>query len=135
MVTGSRDWTERSIIRMALAEFAGRGPVTLVHGGARGADTGAETVAIAYGFGIEVHPADWKKHGKRAGILRNLAMLDSGVDHVVAFHMDGSRGTAHAVGEALRRGVPVTRFVVRDGDYTTLAIERHGSPAFHRDGV
>jgi hypothetical protein len=129
MVTGSRDWAERSIIRMALCEFIDVPDVTLVHGGARGADELAAAIAASHGFKVEVHHADWKKHGKAAGPRRNLAMLNSGIDHLIAFHKDNSRGTAHACFEAIRLGIPMTRYVVQDSDYSTLTVERHGRRA------
>jgi hypothetical protein len=84
MVTGSRDWTELSVIRMALAAFyPGRTgdwlAPTIVHGDARGADRMASEIAKRMGYGVEAHPADWERHGKRAGPIRNREMLDSGV--------------------------------------------------------
>ena len=85
--------------------------VTIVSGGARGADAAAERCAREYGYELEVHPADWDKHGKRAGILRNLEMLDSGVGCVLAFWDGKSRGTAHTIEEAKRRDIKV--WVVR----------------------
>jgi hypothetical protein len=52
-------------------------------------------------------PADWRGKGRRAGILRNLAMLDDEPDRVLAFQRNGSRGTQHTIDEARRRGIPV----------------------------
>ena len=62
--------------------------------------------------GVKLHeyPADWARHGKRAGPLRNLRMLHEGrPDLVLAFHDDieNSKGTAHMVTIAQRAGVDV----------------------------
>lgn len=54
---------------------------------------------------IEEYPAEWDKHGKAAGFIRNQDMLDSGVDVVVAF--PGGRGTADMVRRARKAGVEV----------------------------
>lgn len=130
MVTGSRGWVERSIVRMAFAPYSGYvGKPTLVHGGAKGADQIAADIAHhLYGWALEEHQPDWRPNGVyngRAGFDRNEKMLDAAIDLVIAFHLNSSNGTAHACAEAIRRGLPLTRYVVTDGDYTTLMVERH----------
>jgi hypothetical protein len=107
LVCGSRDWTDKDAIVDVLHDYA-HANVIVLHGGARGADRLADEVAFRiYGFGVEEFPADWKKHGKRAGLLRNLRMLDAHPDKVIAFQRNGSRGTQHTIDEARRRGIPV----------------------------
>lgn len=113
MVTGSRDWTDVDSIRAAVVaaelhlwvNWDDHDTVTLISGGARGADQMAEEYARQNDWSIEQHLPDWEAHGKRAGILRNVEMLDSGVDLVIAFHKNASRGTAHAIDEARKRGI------------------------------
>lgn len=78
----------------------------ILHGGARGADRLADIIARALGFEVEVYPADWTL-GKYAGILRNLEMLDSKPDLVIAFWDGSSRGTKHTMDAAFKRGIPV----------------------------
>ena len=56
---------------------------------------------------MRVLPADWSRHGRRAGVLRNLAMLDEQPTRVLAYHRAGSPGTTHTITEARRRGIPV----------------------------
>lgn len=56
----------------------------------------------------EHYPADWDRHGKAAGPIRNRQMLDEGKpDLVIAF--PGGRGTANMIEQAERAGVPVRR--------------------------
>lgn len=103
LICGSRDWTDRDAIRRRIQTC---GPGTeIIHGNARGADTLASEVAFALGLPCTPFPADWRTHGKRAGILRNLAMLDEQPDLVIAFQINDSRGTQHTIDEARRRGI------------------------------
>lgn len=105
LVTGSREWNHPTWIGRALAKLP-RGS-EVIHGGARGADTFAGIYARALGLKETVYPADWRGKGKRAGILRNLAMLDTHPDLVLAFWVDGSTGTKHTIDEARKRGITV----------------------------
>jgi hypothetical protein len=78
----------------------------IIHGGASGADKAADEWAIINLTGLEVFPADWEKHGKSAGSIRNQKMLHEGKpDIVVAF--PGGAETADMVRKAKRTGVPV----------------------------
>jgi hypothetical protein len=105
LVCGSRDWDRPTAIKHRLAKLP-RGS-TVIHGAARGADQFAGLYARALGFDVEEFPADWRGKGKRAGILRNLQMLDEGPDLVLAFQRNGSTGTQHTIDEARRRHVAV----------------------------
>jgi hypothetical protein len=103
LVCGSRAWKDIHAIRMQLVNLPPT--VVILHGAAPGADTIAGFLAQDFGFAVRAFPADWEKHGKRAGILRNLEMLDEQPDLVLAFGR--GRGTDHTVSEAKRRGIPV----------------------------
>lgn len=111
MITGSRDWTDSSLIQASLVTINAtmrkdNEPTTLVHGGANGADTIGAAAATELGWALEEHIPDWSK-GKRAGPLRNVEMLESGIDLVIAFHKDNSRGTKHAIETARKMKIPV----------------------------
>lgn len=69
--------------------------ITIISGGAKGADSLAIEWAKARGVTYEVHPAQWDVHGKAAGPIRNQEMIDAGIDLLVAF--PGGRGTAHMI--------------------------------------
>jgi hypothetical protein len=105
LVCGSRDWKDHQLISNVLAQLP-RGTV-VIHGAARGADTIAAAIADAMGFETRAFPADWRGKGRRAGILRNLAMLNDRPDRVIAFQLHGSTGTQHTIDEARKRGTPV----------------------------
>lgn len=109
MVTGSRTFSDRDLIEHVLSETIRHGDV-IVHGGARGADLMAHEWAVYNSVKTDVYPvvsSDWQRFGKQAGILRNETMLDSGPKLVLAFWDGKSKGTAHAINEAKRRGIPV----------------------------
>lgn len=81
-------------------------------------------------------PADWKTFGHKAGIVRNLAMLDEAEYlgrelklpvKVLAFLEDQSKGTLHCVNEAAERGLDYT--IVTLGDLKG-EIEREQKPKF-----
>lgn len=82
------------------------GITLLIHGGAKGADFMAGEFAKWAGIPVKVFPADWGKHGKAAGPIRNAQMIaEAAPDLVVAF--DGGRGTADMVQKANAAGVKV----------------------------
>ena len=113
LVCGGRDFDDGARLREVLNSLhENLGPITcLVHGGARGADSLAGTWATHKGIEVHAHPADWKKHGRGAGPLRNREMLNSEKpDLVVAF--PGGRGTAHMVALAKQHGYNVVQPVV-----------------------
>ena len=105
---------ERNLVHATLdALHRDTGIHALVHGAARGADACADEWARGQSDVLcWRYPADWKKHGKAAGPIRNAAMLypltevqheDAGL--VVAF--PGGRGTADMVSRARRAGIRV----------------------------
>lgn len=78
----------------------------IIHGDADGADQLADQWAVVHWVQIERYPADWERHGRAAGPIRNKQMLDEGKpDLVVAF--PGGRGTANMVRQARAAGVRV----------------------------
>lgn len=105
LVCGSRSWDNEAAVRVRLGALPEGSSV--IHGGARGADIAAYWACLALDIPAYTRLPDWKTHGKRAGILRNLAMLDERPDLVIAFWDGKSRGTLHTVTEARKRGIPV----------------------------
>jgi YspA, cpYpsA-related SLOG family len=108
LVTGSRDWTDFAAIVEALRDWKATDAV-LVEGGARGADRLAATIWRAWGLTVEEHRADWDRHGRRAGYLRNQEMIAAGADVCLAFILDNSRGATHCANAAETAGIPTTR--------------------------
>lgn len=126
--TGSRDWTNWRIIRAAFIDLPDG--TIIVHGQCHkgGADIICDDMAIARGFPTpRRYPANWKKYGLAAGIIRNSQMLTEehpdkdGVyfDACFAFHNDlmASKGTKDMAFKAYAAGIHVTVFT-EDGPYT-----------------
>jgi len=110
LVTGSRDWTDVRIIEQALLPYFPATPgdpaPVLVHGAC---PTGADKIAdVAARFGGWI--ADWNRHGKRAGFLRNQQMVDLGADVCLAFIKNGSKGASMTARIAEQAGIPVRRW-------------------------
>lgn len=108
IVCGSRTWTDREAMNDRLIELLEHDDLTIIEGGARGADLLASRWAHHAGVPCEEYPADWERHGRSAGPIRNRKMLDTGADLVIAFRSAGkSRGTDDMIRESKRRGIPV----------------------------
>lgn len=106
---GARDWDNWGEIEQQLLRFI-QYQDTIITGGAPGADAIAHKMADDMGFATLVFPAQWDKHGKAAGPIRNQQMLDEGKpDIVLAFHKDltQSKGTLDMVRRARKAGVRV----------------------------
>ena len=107
-VVGSRTFNAVEVVR---AHLQARLPtvVEIVSGGARGADTLAELVAVELGVPCVVLPADWRRWGRGAGPRRN-AEIAARADAVLAFvdqPLDRCRGTRDVVERFRRAGKPV----------------------------
>lgn len=106
-VCGSRDFTDYEHARRVLDKVTSKTaePITVLSGAARGADRLGERWAAERGHKVDRYPADWDRHGKRAGYLRNKRMIDRAT-HVVAFWDGDSKGTYHSIDLAQQRGIP-----------------------------
>lgn len=120
MVTGSRKYTAVTRITEELQRqlFISMGAeydegMIVVHGGAEGADSIAKRWALnmkAARFAIdeEEHLPNYDLYApKRAPLVRNEEMAQSGVDVCLAFPLEGSGGTRHAMTKAFANKVPV----------------------------
>lgn len=111
LVCGSRDWRSQVQIETGLREAAAKArefgrQMTVITGGASGADQIGEIVARRLGFEVEVVPAQWSTFGRRAGFLRNKQMIEREPDLVLAFQKYGSTGTQHTINLAEAAGIP-----------------------------
>lgn len=94
LVCGDRNWTDGDFIYDMMVDFSQE--VTIIEGGARGADTLARRAAEYIGLAVIEFPADWNHNGVAAGPIRNRQMLTDGKPDVVwAFHdnIEDSKGT------------------------------------------
>ena len=96
VVAGCRDYTDYESAKPKLDEIiapiASEHTVVIISGDCRGADKLGERYALENGFRIERHPADWDRHGRAAGPIRNREMAKV-ADYVICFWDGKSRGT------------------------------------------
>lgn len=121
LVTGSRRWKlagklEYELTR-AIAQF-NDGDVTVIHGSCpSGADRLADNWVrsvfgsdLGNGIKLEIHHADWSGLGRKAGPLRNRAMVEAGADVCLAFLTPDSVGGSMTADMAEKAGIEVRRF-------------------------
>lgn len=116
VVTGGRDYWDKSHVFRVLDEVSAGKEVLLAHGDCSGADSIADEWAQKNGAFVAkfaVYDATWKRVGGKAGPIRNNTMLSViKPDLVVAF--PGGKGTNGCVERAKELGVPVRD--MRDAD-------------------
>jgi len=106
LVCGSRIYKHRADgVRRRLNELPR--DTEIIHGNAEGPDR----IAHEWAYGVHVlhiYPADWQRHGRRAGYVRNVRMLEEQKPDLVLAFWDGrSNGTGHTIREAEKRAIPV----------------------------
>jgi predicted Rossmann fold nucleotide-binding protein DprA/Smf involved in DNA uptake len=95
LICGSRNITDPALVSQAVSQ-SGITPTHIISGGARGVDRLAGEYAVSQGIGFTEYPADWDKYGKRAGFIRNYAMVGA-ADAVIAVWDGTSTGTKHSI--------------------------------------
>ncbi len=105
IIAGSRGGTHYQNLLDALKEISWT-PTVVVSGTARGVDLMGERWAKENNLSIERYPADWDKHGKPAGYVRNVEMADK-AEALLALWDGQSRGTMHMINLAKKKGLVV----------------------------
>ena len=101
---GSRSFCDYTLLCETLDQYL---PVDLlISGGAVGADFLAHKWASSREVPVMIYKADWRANGKRAGIIRNAAMVEA-ADRVIAFWDGTSRGTEHTINMAKKAHKPL----------------------------
>jgi len=96
LITGGRDFTDNEFIDLILNKYYVdyNEEISLVLGGASGADTLAACWAEHNKVDHQIIYAKWKKYGRyMAGRIRNKEMADTKPDFAIAF--PGGNGTAN----------------------------------------
>jgi len=123
---GGRDlaWPHQRVAAELLARSGGQLVHLVLHGGARGADAAIGRAAHQLGWSSLVMPAEWGRHGRAAGPIRNRELLEQAIARAVAHTspghhasvlvvaFPGGAGTASLVqqarGMAARSPVPIS---------------------------
>jgi hypothetical protein len=102
LFSGDRHWGDSYIASLILRGLKSydreHGPEGLyvVHGCAPGLDTVVDKEGDYLGMDVRGYPADWERHGKAAGPIRNREMLDKTNPKIIfCFHDEpvASKGT------------------------------------------
>lgn len=97
IVAGGRDFNNYELLKSKLDYYLGNlDNISIVSGGARGADRLGENYAIEKGLKLAMFPADWNTYGKSAGFIRNKEMAEYST-HLIAFWDGKSKGTKHMI--------------------------------------
>jgi hypothetical protein len=108
-IVGSRGFAPLELVRDYVARL--HPGCTVLTGGARGVAPVAARAARDRGLAVVVHHADWARHGRAAGPIRNRQIVAE-CQALVAFWDGGSRGTAHVVEQAKAARRPIELVVV-----------------------
>jgi len=104
VIAGSRSITDYELVRKAI-EDSGFLIDVVISGGARGVDRIGEEWAQKNGKPINRFLPDWERYGKSAGFIRNDLMIRN-ADGAIFVYDGTSRGTAHTISLAKRKGIP-----------------------------
>ena len=111
-VTGSRHETAAgtAAVHRVLHGLDPR-PTVIIHGDCTGIDAAADIVARSMGIPVEKYPADWKMHGKMAGLIRNEKVArESRADLLLVF--PGGTGTTDCAARFQERGIETRRVLL-----------------------
>ena len=113
IVAGSRNYNNKEFIYNKLDILLSKvnKPVQIVSGLAKGVDSIAVDYAQDKGLYLKTFEAHWDKHGKKAGILRNIEMGDY-ADALIAFRLNNSTGTSHMINYAKSKNLKIRIYEV-----------------------
>lgn len=127
-VIGSREFKNYNMVQTKLDKLNAMKKITaIVSGGAKGADTLAETYAEQNNIPTIIHLPKWddlthpdalikvnkwkKEYDARAGFRRNKYIVDD-ADIVIAFQINKSKGTQDSIDYAKQTNTPVKVFAI-----------------------
>lgn len=115
IIAGGRDFKDYNLLKKQVDYYRlHKNEITeVVSGGAAGADSLGEMYAIENNISIKVFNADWNKHGRAAGPMRNKQMADY-ADVLIAVWDGQSKGTKNMIDQMNKLNKPV--FIVWIGE-------------------
>jgi len=108
-IVGTRNFSKLDLIKTQLSIIytkLGTDDITIVSGGCRGVDKEAEEIAKTFGFKTKIYEANWDKHGKAAGPIRNSEIVKN-ADIFIVFWDNKSHGTRDTINKIIDAGKPL----------------------------
>ena len=90
-------WPHQRVAAELLARAGGRLVHLVLHGGARGADAAIGRAAHQLGWSSVVMPAQWERHGRAAGPIRNRELVEQAIARAVAHTSPGHHASVLVV--------------------------------------
>lgn len=115
IVAGPRKVKDYDLVRRAI-EKSGLEITEIVSGRAPGVDSHGERYARDNDIPIKMFPADWNKHKKGAGFIRNTEMANYAKENggsLLVLWDKKSKGTKHMIKEARRVGIPIKLYIIK----------------------
>lgn len=116
IICGGRHFKDYECLESVMSEVMSkiapwRDVIEIVSGHCEGADQLGELYAKKHGLPCKVFPAQWKKHGRAAGPIRNSEMVkyasEAEMSVVIAFRSPRTKGTNDTVKKATKQGFKV----------------------------
>lgn len=107
IIAGWRNFTDYNHLKEKIDYYRQTHEITeIVSGAAPGADTLGVQYAMNNNIEYRLFPADWKKHGRAAGPIRNKEMADYS-DCLIAVWDGKSKGTKNMIENMHKQNKPV----------------------------
>jgi hypothetical protein len=104
IIAGSRTFTNYNLLKKHVDILRNKYNITeIISGCAKGADTLGEIYAELNNIPVKKFPADWDKHGKAAGPIRNKQMAYYGNILIAFKDKENSIGTNNMIQQAEKR--------------------------------
>lgn len=101
IIAGSRTFTDYKLLKKVMDRLTIKyREVTVLSGGAKGADALGEKWAFEWWWTVEQYLPDYKRYGQKAPIMRNQEMVEANATHFVAFWNGKSPGTKDMIWRA-----------------------------------
>lgn len=114
LVYKSREFNNYEILEEILDRYEGKYAITeIIEGEARGDNTLLRIYGEHRGIPVRSFSADWNLYGKRAGDIRNAALLaEEKPEWVIVLRRPESLATENMIKQARKAGVPVNVYDV-----------------------
>lgn len=107
IIAGGRDFNDYQLLLDSVCPILkGDHNIEIVSGCANGADKLGERFAESFGLTVIKFPANWNKHGRAAGPIRNLEMAKY-ADELIVFWDGKSSGTKNMINTATKLNLKV----------------------------